>query len=103
VGTIELDWLSQLKNCQNRIAELHDKIASEKLKIDRLFGQNLGAASAQRRLAIREESLARAQSCKRMIETRIADCAIHERAARPFFFDLQSRALLRSGQDSRGS
>jgi division protein CdvB (Snf7/Vps24/ESCRT-III family) len=97
---VALDWLSQLKGCQIRIAELNEKIASDKLKIERLFGQTLRVASAQRRLAIREESLARVQSCKLMIETRIAESAAYEGRAAPFFWDVQNRALLRSDRDS---
>ena len=96
----DLDWCSQLKHCQSRIAELNDKIASEKLKIQRLFDQRLAATAAQRRLAIREESLARLQSSKTMIESRIADRAAYELAASHIFLDRQRRALPRWGQDS---
>jgi hypothetical protein len=67
------DWQAQLETCQRRIVELEEKIASERRKLQRLLGSNRNATFAQRTLAMREESLQRVQSCKRLIETRIAD------------------------------
>jgi hypothetical protein len=61
---------------------IEEKIASQRLKIQRLLDQKLSATSAQLLLAIREESLARVQSHKHLIETRIADrAADHHRAS----------------------
>src|SRR6516162_472343 len=75
MAAIDWDWPAQLKTCQNRIVELENKVASQKLKIDRLVEQQMPATSAQLLLAIREESLTRARDYKRLIETRLADRA----------------------------
>jgi hypothetical protein len=75
MAAIDWDWPTQLKTCQNRIVELEEKVAFQKLKINRLVEQKLPATSAQLLLAIREESLTRARDYKRLIETRLADRA----------------------------
>jgi uncharacterized coiled-coil protein SlyX len=51
MAAIDWDWPAQLKTCQNRIAELEEKVASQKLKINRLVDQKLPATSAQLLLA----------------------------------------------------
>jgi hypothetical protein len=84
MAMIGWDWSAQLKTCQNRIIELEEKIASQRLKIHRLLEQKLSVTSAQLLLAIREESLARVQSDKHLIETRIADRAADPHRALPF-------------------
>jgi hypothetical protein len=76
---IDWDWQAQLATCQKRIVELEEKIASERRKLRRLLDGNLNATFAQRILAMREESLERVQSCKRLIETRIADREVDRR------------------------
>jgi hypothetical protein len=71
MAAIDLDWSSQLKTCQHRIAELGEKIGSQKRKVQGLLDWKMNATSAQWLLAIREESLARVRRDKRLIETRI--------------------------------
>ena len=75
MAAIDWDWPAQLETCQNRIAELEKKVASQKVKINRLVEQKLPATSAQLLLAIWEESLTRVRDYKRLIETRLADRA----------------------------
>jgi hypothetical protein len=72
---IDWDWQSQLEKCQCKIAELEERIASQRQKIQRLLDRNLDATFGQRILAMRQESLERVQSHKRLIESRIADHA----------------------------
>jgi hypothetical protein len=75
MNRIDWDWQTQLETCKRRIVQLEDKIASESRKLQRLLNGNRNPTFAQRMLAMREESLERVQSCKRLIETRITDCA----------------------------
>ena len=75
MAMIDWDWPAQLKECQIRAAELEEKIASQKLKVQRLLGCKMNATSAQRLLAIRERSLERVRSRQHLIETRIAERA----------------------------
>jgi hypothetical protein len=72
---IDWDWPAQLNECQIRIAELEDKIASQKQKVQRLLDGQMTALSAQRLLAIWEQSLERVRSHKHLIETKIAERA----------------------------
>jgi hypothetical protein len=72
---IDWDWQAQLETCKRRIVQLEEKIASERQKLQRLLAGNRNPTFAQRMLAMREESLERVQSCKRLIETRITDRA----------------------------
>jgi hypothetical protein len=65
--TIDWDWPAQLNECKIRIAELENKISSQK------SDQQPTALSAQRLLAIWEQSLERVRSHKHLIETRIAE------------------------------
>jgi hypothetical protein len=69
------DWPGQLETCQRKIAELEQKIASQRQNVQRLLDCNMNAIFAQRILAMREESLRRVQGHKHLIETRIADRA----------------------------
>jgi uncharacterized coiled-coil protein SlyX len=85
MAMINWDWPGQLKTCQNRIAELEEKIASQKRKIQRLLDWKMNATFAQYLLAIREESLARVRREKHLIETRIAKRAADQRRVLPFF------------------
>ena len=71
--TIDWDWPAQLNECKIRIAELENKISSQKQKVQHLLDQQLTAFSAQRLLAIWEQSLERVRSHKHLIETRIAE------------------------------
>src|SRR5580700_1306150 len=80
---IDWDWQAQLQTCQSKIAELEVKIASQKQKIQRLLDHNMNATFAQRILAMREESLERVQSLRRLIETRITDRATDQLIAPP--------------------
>ena len=73
--TIDWDWTAELKACQIRMAELEERIASQRQKVQRLRDQEMNATSAQRLLAIWEQSLERVQSYKELIETRSADRA----------------------------
>jgi hypothetical protein len=79
-----IDWQAQLETCQSRKAELEEKIALQRQKIQRLLDRNMSATFAQRILAIREESLDRVQRDKRLIETRIADRAAEQLVMLPF-------------------
>ena len=72
---IDLNWQALLKTCQIKIADLEDKITSQRWKVQRLLKQQMNAARAQRVLAFREESLGRVQSYKFLIESRIAASA----------------------------
>jgi hypothetical protein len=72
MATIDLDWPAQLKTCQIRIAELEEKIVTQRQKIQHLSDQKLRVKWAQCLLAIRQESLERAQSRRDLIESRIA-------------------------------
>jgi hypothetical protein len=72
---IDLNWQALLKTCQIKIADLEDKIMSQRWKVQRLLKQQMNAACAQRVLAFREESLGRVQSYKFLIEARIAASA----------------------------
>jgi hypothetical protein len=83
MNRIDWDWQAQLQTCQRRIVELEGKIASERQKLQQLLGGNRNATFVQRTLAMREESLERVQSCKRLIETRIADRAANRPAELP--------------------
>jgi hypothetical protein len=38
MGRIDWDWPAQLKECQIKAADLEEKIASQKLKVQRLVG-----------------------------------------------------------------
>ena len=71
MNRIDWDWQAQLEACQRRIVELEGKIASERQKLQQLLGGNRNATFAQRTLAMREESLERVQSRKRLIETSV--------------------------------
>jgi uncharacterized coiled-coil protein SlyX len=71
--TIDWDWPAQLSECQIRIAELEEKIASQKQKVQRLLDRQMTASSGQRLWAIWEQSLERVRSHKLLIETRIAE------------------------------
>jgi hypothetical protein len=73
--TIDWDWPAQLNECQIRIAELEDKISSQKQKVQRLLDRQMTALSAQRLLVIWEQSLERVRSHKHLIESRIAERA----------------------------
>jgi hypothetical protein len=75
MNMIDWDWQAQLETCQRRIAELEEKIASQRQKLQRLLDGNLNTTFVQRILALWEESLERVHSHKRLIETRIADRA----------------------------
>jgi hypothetical protein len=75
MNRIDWDWQAQLETCKKRIVQLEDKIASERKKLQRLLDGNRNPTFAQRMLAMREESLERVRSCKRLIETRITDRA----------------------------
>jgi uncharacterized coiled-coil protein SlyX len=75
MNMIDWDWQAQLETCQRRIAELEEKIASQRRKLQRLFDGNMNATFVQRILALWEESLERVHSHKHLIETRIADRA----------------------------
>jgi hypothetical protein len=75
MNMIDWDWQAQLETCQRRIAELEEKIASQRRKLQRLLDGNMNATFVQRILALWEESLERVHSHKRLIETRIADHA----------------------------
>jgi hypothetical protein len=89
---IDWDWPAQLETCQSKIAELEEKIASQRRKIQRLLDQKMNAAHAQRLLAIREQSLERVQSDKYLIEIRMADrAADHAAAVGTLPLDLQLR------------
>jgi chromosome segregation ATPase len=74
MATNDLDWPVQLKTCQIIIAELEEKIASQMQKIQRLLDQRKNVKWAQCLLAMRQESLERAQNRRNLIESRIADC-----------------------------
>ena len=71
MAMIDLDWLAQLETCQIRIAELEEKIATQRQKIQHLSDQNLRVKWAQWLLVMRQESLERAQSRRDLIESRI--------------------------------
>ena len=73
--TIDWDWAAQLKACQIRIAELEQRIASQREKVQRLGDQGMNATSGQGLLAIWEQSLERVQSYKELIAARMADRA----------------------------
>jgi hypothetical protein len=73
MATMDLDWLAQLKACRDRIAELEEKIATQRQKIRRFSDQKMNIKWAQYLLAMRQESLERAESRKNLIESRIAD------------------------------
>jgi hypothetical protein len=75
MNRIDWDWQAQLETCKRRIVQLEEKIASERQNLQRLLAGNRNPTFAQRMLAMREESLERVQSCKRLIETRITDRA----------------------------
>ena len=83
--TIDWDWPAQLKECQVRIAELEEKIASQRQKLRRLLDGRMTTTSAQRLLAIWEQSLARVQRHKHLIETRIAERAVDDNGAASSF------------------
>jgi hypothetical protein len=68
MAMIDLDSPAQLKTCQIRIAELEERIATQR----RLSDQELRVKWAQRLLVVRQESLERAQSRRDLIESRIA-------------------------------
>jgi uncharacterized coiled-coil protein SlyX len=85
MAMIDWDWPAQFETCQARIAELEERIASQKEKIQRLLKRNMNAIFAQRILAIWEESLERVQSHKHLIEIRIGDRAADQHHALPFF------------------
>jgi hypothetical protein len=82
---IDWDWPAQLKECQVRIAELEDKIASQRQKLKQLSDGRMTATSAQRLLTIWEQSLERVQRHKRLIETRIAGRAADDNGAASSF------------------
>jgi hypothetical protein len=69
---IDLDWQAQLEKCQIKIADLEEKITSQRWKVQRLLKQQMNAACAQHVLALREQSLGRVQTYKYLIEARIA-------------------------------
>jgi hypothetical protein len=71
--TTDWDWPAQLAQCQIRIAELENKIASQKQKVQGLLDRQMTALSAQRLLVIWEQSLERVRSHKHLIEARIAE------------------------------
>jgi hypothetical protein len=75
MARIDLDWPAQVKTCQIRIAELEEKIATQRQKIQHLSEQELRVKWAQCLLVMRQESLERAQSRRDLIESRIADRA----------------------------
>ena len=83
--TIDWDWPAQLSECQIRIAELEEKIASQKQKVQRLLDRQMTALSAQRLLMIWEQSLERVRSHERLIETRIAERAADKQRGAIFF------------------
>jgi hypothetical protein len=66
------DWPTQLETCQSKIARLEETIASQRQKIRRLHQKQKDLTYAQRILALREQSLERAQGYKHLIEIRIA-------------------------------
>jgi uncharacterized coiled-coil protein SlyX len=82
--TIDWDWPAQLSECQTRIAELEDKIASQRQKVQNLADQQMTTLSAQRLLVLWEHSLERVRSHKRLIETRISERAARQNCAVPF-------------------
>jgi hypothetical protein len=75
MAKIDWDWAAQLETCKRIIVQLEIKIASERQKLQRLLDGNRNPTFAQRMLAMREESLERVQSYKRLIEIRITDRA----------------------------
>ena len=95
IAMIDWDWPAQLKECRIRIAELEERIASQKLKVQRLLDWKMNATSAQRLLAIREESLERVQSHQHLIETRIAERAADQHRAAVFDELREVSALMR--------
>jgi hypothetical protein len=72
MGMIFQDWPEQLEVCQLRIAELEEKIASQRIEIQGLWDREMDATCALRILAINEQSLERAQAHKHQIEIRLA-------------------------------
>jgi hypothetical protein len=70
-----IDWPTQLKTCQSKIARLQEAIASQRLKIQRLAQSQRDLTYAKRILILREQSLERVQGYQHLIETRIADGA----------------------------
>jgi hypothetical protein len=94
MNKIDWDWQSQLETCRRTIVELEEKIASERGKLQRLLDDNRNATFVQRILAMRQESLERVQSCKRLIETRIADRAADRLFEMPCHGEKPARPLL---------
>jgi hypothetical protein len=99
MAMIYKDWPEQLEACQLRIAELEEKIASQKLKIQGLWDREMDATRAFRVLVINEQSLEHAQAHKHQIEIRLADSGTRPQAPRPDFDKLRERCdLMRSFQ-----
>jgi hypothetical protein len=91
MNMIDWDWQAQLETCQRRIIELEEKIVSQRRKLQRLLDGNMNAIFAERILAMREESLERVRSWKRLIETRIADRAADRLVEPPCLGDQRAK------------
>jgi hypothetical protein len=69
---IDWDWPAELKTCQRKIAELEQKIASQRQEIQGLFARKMNAAYVQLILTINERNLKQARGHKHLIEMRLA-------------------------------
>jgi hypothetical protein len=101
MNRIDWDWQAQLETCKRRIVQLEIKIASERQKLQRLLDGNRNPTFAQRMLAMREESLKRGQSCKRLIETRITDRAADRPVEMPRHDEKPTSQVVGASQEFR--
>jgi hypothetical protein len=79
MATIDLNWPAQVKTCEVRIAELEEKIGSQRQKIQRLLEQKKDVTWDQSLLGMSEKNLERAQTRTHFIESKIADQSANQR------------------------
>ena len=79
MATIDLNWPAQLKTCEVRIAELEEKIGSQRQKLQRLLEQKKDATWDQSLLAMSQKNLERTQIRIHFIESKISDQSANQR------------------------